>query len=65
MIFFDTNILVYSTINIDKNKFEHTGYLIEETLKIQKLFISPLVIIEYVYVLSKMNIEKKFAKCRC
>lgn len=47
MIFFDTNVLVYYTINQDEDKQKLSERLIEEAIGDSIFFISPLVMTEY------------------
>ena len=56
MIFFDTNVLVYYTINQDEEKQRHSKKLIEDAIVDGKFFISPLIMTEYIFVLSKLKI---------
>ena len=55
MIFFDTNVLVYFVINQDARKQSVAQTLIQQAIENQVLVISPLVIIEFIFVLSKLN----------
>ena len=57
MIFFDTNVLVYYTVNQDKNKQRLSEKLIEEAIRDDCFFISPLVMTEYIFILSKLKIR--------
>ena len=56
MIFFDTNVLVYYTINQDEKKQKTSEKLIEEAIGNGSFFISPLVMSEYIFVLAKLKI---------
>ena len=56
MIYFDTNILVYATINQGDNKLEYSQNLISRAIEDGKFFISPIVLSEYIIVLSKLKI---------
>lgn len=58
MIFFDTNVQVYSTVNQDKDKQRISGGLIETAIKENIFSISPLVLSEFIYVLAKLKIDK-------
>jgi predicted nucleic acid-binding protein len=58
MIFFDTNVLVYSTINQELGKQEISDRLIEEAIREERFSISPLVISELIFVLTKLGIDK-------
>lgn len=62
MTFFDTNVLVYSTVNLDKVKQEVSDRLIEAAIKEKALTISTLVLSEFIYVLSKLNIDKQLVE---
>ena len=55
MIFFDTNILIYFTINQDAKKQELSKKLIKDAIKQNNFFISPLVMSEYIYILAKFK----------
>ena len=56
MIFFDTNILVYATINQGTDKLELSEKYIEDAMLNGTFFISPLVFSEYIFILSKLKI---------
>lgn len=56
MIFFDTNVLVYYTINQDEEKQKLSQRLIENAIGDGLFFISPLIMTEYIFVLSKLKI---------
>jgi predicted nucleic acid-binding protein len=58
MIFFDTNILVYSLVNIDSKKQKQSDSYIEYALSENTLIISPLVISELIYTLAKLDTDK-------
>jgi len=59
MIFFDTNVLVYYTVNQDEEKQKLSEKLIEKAIEDGLFFISPLVITEYIFVLSKLKIREE------
>ena len=59
VIFFDTNVLVYFTINQDNDKFEMAQKRIYEAIKTDTFCISPLVLSEYIFVLSKYKVTQK------
>jgi len=59
VIFFDTNVLVYSTINQDRAKQKISDSMIDKAIMESSLSLSPLVISEFVFVLSKLNIDKR------
>lgn len=56
MIFFDTNVLIYFTINQDKKKFDRAQKIVLEAIEHNTFFISPLVLSEYIFVLSKYKL---------
>lgn len=62
MTFFDTNVLVYSTVNLDEEKQEISDRLIEEAIKEKAFTISTLVLSEFIYVLSKLNIDNQLVE---
>lgn len=58
MTFFDTNLLVYSTVNLDQDKQDASDRLIEKAIKEKRFSISPLILSELVFVLAKLKIDK-------
>jgi len=56
VIFFDTNVLVYATIDQNMEKFERATQQIDEAIQIDSFCISPLVLSEYIFILSKLKI---------
>ena len=59
VIFFDTNVLVYFTINQDQIKWELAKKYIYNALDEEKFFISPMVLSEYIFILAKYKIIKQ------
>jgi len=57
--FFDTNVLIYFTINQDEQKFEIAKKMIFEAIKQDTFFISPMVLSEYIFVLSKYKLTRQ------
>jgi len=57
MIFFDTNVMVYSTVLLDTQKQKISDKLIETAINEKTLSISPLVLSEFIFVLSKLKID--------
>ena len=55
VIFFDTNVLVYFAINQDSRKQNIAQTLIQHAIENQTLVISPLEMIEFIFVLSKLD----------
>jgi predicted nucleic acid-binding protein len=54
--FFDTNILVYATIDQGTEKLVLSEKRIEESIREGSFFISPLVLSEYIFILSKLKV---------
>ena len=59
MIFFDTNVLIYFTINQDEAKFDIAERMIYEAIEQDTFFISPMVLSEYIFVLGKYKLIQK------
>ncbi len=60
MIYFDTNILIYSIVDQGDDKLKLSRKLIDEAISNNKFYISSLVLIEYIFGLSKLKaIDKK------
>ena len=57
--FFDTNVLIYFTINQDMQKFEMAQEIILEAIEKDTFFISPMVLSEYIFVLGKYKLTKQ------
>jgi predicted nucleic acid-binding protein len=55
VIFFDTNVLIYFSVNQDEKKQKIADNLILAGLENNEIIISPLVLIEYLFVLSKLK----------
>lgn len=53
--FFDTNVLVYFAINQDVRQQSIAQILLQQAIEKQTLVISLLAIIEFIFVLSKLN----------
>jgi predicted nucleic acid-binding protein len=58
MVYLDTNILIYATIEQDIEKKEKSLDIIEDLVNRDNLILSPLVMQEYIFTLSKLKIEK-------
>ena len=56
MIYFDTNVLVYATIDQGSDKLARAEAWIEEAILKDIFCISPLVLSEYIFILSKLKI---------
>lgn len=57
MIYFDTNVLVYATINQDEDKLSLSQDRIKEAICKKRFLISPLTIQEYSFVLKKLTLS--------
>lgn len=62
MIFFDTNLLIYSTVNLEEEKQKVSDLLIEKAIKDGVFAVSPLVLSEFIYVVSKLKVDKILIK---
>lgn len=56
MTFFDTNVLLYFTINQDEEKFATAEKMIYKAIEEDTFFISPMVLSEYIFVLGKYKL---------
>jgi len=56
VIYFDTNVLVYLSINQDEQKQKKAKEVLAKAIKEKKLFLSSLVLSEFIFVLSKLKI---------
>jgi len=56
MVYLDTNVLIYATIEQDKNKKEISIARIQTLAESNKLLLSPLVLQEYIYTLSRLGV---------
>lgn len=56
MTFFDTNVLIYFTINQDEEKFDIAEKMIYKAIEEDTFFISPMVLSEYIFVLGKYKL---------
>jgi predicted nucleic acid-binding protein len=54
--YFDTNVLVYFTIDQGDEKLKQAQSLLFDAIKNDTFFISPLVLSEYIFILSKLKI---------
>ncbi len=56
MLFFDTNVIVYSIINQDPGKLRVSQQLINDALDENSILVSPLILQELVFTLGKLGI---------
>lgn len=59
MIFFDTNVLVYGIVTQDEAKQKRACGLIEHALDTKQFSISPLVLSELIYVLTRLEADRE------
>jgi len=59
MVYLDTNVLIYATIEQDIEKKEKSLDVIEHLVKHQELILSPLVMQEFIFTLSKLKVDRK------
>lgn len=59
MTFFDTNVLVYGIVTQDETKQKRACGLIEQALHAGRFAISPLVLSELIYVLTRLGADKE------
>ncbi len=57
MVYLDTNVLIYAAVEQDKNKKELSIELIQSLVESNKLLLSPLVLQEYIYTLSRLGVD--------
>jgi predicted nucleic acid-binding protein len=57
MLFFDTNVIVYSIVNQDPEKLKISQELIGNALDENSILTSPLILQELVFTLGKLEIE--------
>ena len=62
MWYFDANILVYSITAVDEAKMRYSQGLINDSLRSNKLLISPVTLQELIFVLAKLKVEKQVLK---
>ena len=58
MIYIDTNVIVYSYVNLGDQKQIISKELIEQLISDGDLLLSPLVIQELIFVLNKLRVNK-------
>ena len=59
MVYLDTNVLIYATIEQDIKKKEKSLDTIEDLVNKNELLLSPLVMQEYIFTLSKLKVDKE------
>jgi len=59
--FFDTNVLIYFTLDQDAEKLALARRYIFEAVEQETMMISPLVLSEYIFVLAKNKVDGRYA----
>lgn len=59
MIFFDTNILIYSLVKLDREKSAQSSKMILEAIDRDEFFVSSLVISEFIHIMNKLKQNKE------
>jgi len=62
MVYLDTNVLIYATVEQDKNKHKESIELIEKLAFDGTLLLSPLVLQEFIFTMNKLSIDKETMK---
>ena len=57
MVYVDTNVLIYITVNQGEEKREIAARLIRKLIEDNELFLSVLTIQEFIFTLAKLNID--------
>lgn len=57
MLFFDTNVIVYSIVNLDEEKLKISQRLVNEALDENSILISPIILQEMIFTLGKLRVE--------
>lgn len=57
MLFFDTNVIVYSIVNLDEEKLKISQQLVNTALEENSILISPLILQEMIFTLGKLGVE--------
>ena len=58
MVYLDRNVLIYASIEQDVQKQKKSIEIIEKLVKSSALILSPLVMQEYIFTLSKLKVDK-------
>ena len=62
MVYVDTNVLIYASIEQDIEKQQTAIRLIKDLVNNEKLILSPLVMQEFIFTLSKLKIDKEIIR---
>ena len=59
MVYLDTNVLIYASIEQDIEKKGKSLDIIEHLVKNKELILSPLVIQEFIFTLSRLKVDRE------
>jgi len=59
MVYLDTNVLIYASIEQDSEKKKKSLDIIEHLVKNKELILSPLVIQEFIFTLSRLKVDRE------
>lgn len=62
MVYIDTNVLIYASIEQDMEKKERSLSLLEELISKNRLALSTLAIQEFVFTLAKLRIDSQIIR---
>lgn len=62
MVYLDTNVLIYASIEQDIEKKEYALKLLDELISKDKLLLSTLVLQEFVFTLSKLKVDNEIIR---
>ncbi len=62
MVYLDTNVLIYASVEQDIKKKERSLDLLEELINSDQLILSTLVLQEFVFTMAKLKIDSKIIK---
>jgi predicted nucleic acid-binding protein len=57
MVYVDTNVLIYISVNQDGQKRDTATRIIRELIKNDEFFLSTLTLQEFIFTLAKLNID--------
>jgi len=58
MIFFDTNVLIYASVNMGEEKLQKSQSVIEKAQQNDEFIVSTLLLQEYAFVLAKLKLSE-------
>ncbi len=57
MVYVDTNVLIYISVNQGDEKRDNAAKLVRELIENDELFLSPLTIQEFIFTLAKLKVD--------